>query len=138
VAERGESEALDTALRALRHRDLSEVDLERRLAARGFDESERKAALATLRRTDLLDDRRFAESRAAALADRGAGDALIRYDLERAGVASELVEEVLVLLPSEAERAGRVVERRGRGPKTARYLRGKGFSDETVAAFAAE
>ena len=136
--EREESEALETALRALRHRDLSEADLERRLAARGFDEAEREAALDTLRRTDLLDDRRFAESRAGALAARGSGDALIRYDLERAGVAAELVEHALALVPSEAERAGRVVERRGRGPKTARYLRGKGFSDETVAAFAAD
>lgn len=130
--------ALDTALRALRHRDLSATELERRLGARGFAEPEREEALATLRRTGVLDDRRFAESRAAALSDRGAGDALIRYDLERAGIDSELVEDALLLLAPEAERARRVVERRGPGPKTNRYLRGKGFSDETVAAFAGD
>lgn len=129
--------ALEAALRAIRHRDLSAADLEERLAGRGYGESERAEALATLSRTGLLDDRRFAESRAATLAGRGAGDALIRHDLEHAGVGSELVEDVLGLLAPEPERARRVVERRGLGPRTARYLRSKGFSEETVVAVVA-
>lgn len=126
-------EALDAALRALRHRDLSGAELGRRLAARGFDEGQREEALETLRRTGVLDDRRFAESRAGSLSDRGAGNALIRYDLERAGVESELVEEVVDALAPEAERARRIVERRGTDPRTGRYLRSKGFSDDVVA-----
>jgi regulatory protein len=130
-------EALETALRALRHRDLSAADLESRLASRGFEEAEQEQALATLRRTGLLDDWRFAESRAASLAARGAGDALVRHDLERAGVSAELVEDALESLEPESERAKHVVARRGRGPRTARYLRGKGFSEETVSAVVA-
>ena len=129
--------ALEAALRALRHRDLSEADLERRLAGKGFDASECESAIATLRRTGIVDDRRFAESRAATLAARGSGDALIRYDLARAGIASELVEEALETLAPEEERARVVVARRGAGARTARYLSTKGFSEETVAAFVA-
>jgi regulatory protein len=129
--------AVETALRALRHRDLSAAELERRLAGRGFAEDERVAALATLRRTGLVDDRRFAESRAAALADRGAGDALIRHDLEEAGVDSELVSDAVGLLDLEPERARRIVERRGPDARTARYLASKGFSEETVLAVVA-
>ena len=79
-------DAVEAGLRALHHRDLSAADLDRRLAAKGFDEAEREAALETLARTGLLDDRRFAEARAAALAARGAGDALVRHELVRAGV----------------------------------------------------
>jgi SOS response regulatory protein OraA/RecX len=41
------------------------------------------------------------------------------------------------LLDSEAERAGRIIERRGASPKTARYLAGKGFSEDVVHAVVA-
>ena len=127
------NDALETALGALRYRDMTEHELRQRLATRGFAEDERDDAIASLRRTGLLDDRRFAEGRAASLAGRGAGDALIRDALERAGVAPEAVDDALGALDPEADRARAVVERRGGGPKTARYLYGKGFSGETVA-----
>ncbi len=125
--------ALETALRALRHRDLSAHELEERLVARGFSEPERDEAMATLGRTGLLDDARFAELRAASLAARGAGDALIRHALGLAGVAAEVIEDAVQAVEPEAERARLIVERRGPGPKTARYLSGKGFSQEVVA-----
>jgi SOS response regulatory protein OraA/RecX len=131
------SDALETALGALRYRDLSEAELEQRLATRGFAEHERGDAIATLRRTGLLDDHRFAQGRAASLVGRGAGDALIRDALERVGVPPEVVDDALEALEPEAERARVIAERRGRGPKTARYLNGKGFSGETVAEFVA-
>jgi regulatory protein len=125
--------AVDTALRALRHRDLSARELEQRLRSKGFDESERAEALETLERTGLLDDVRFAEARARSLATRGAGDAAIRYALGLAGVERAVAEEAIQALEPEAERAGAIAARRGGGPKTARYLRGKGFSEEVVA-----
>ncbi len=126
--------AVDAARGALRHRDWSAAELDCRLASRGFSDDDRGEALETLRRTGLLDDRRYAEGRAETLAGRGAGDALIRHDLDRAGIDRDLVDEALALLQPEADRARRIVERRGGGPKTARFLGGKGFSDETVAA----
>jgi regulatory protein len=124
--------ALGAALGALRHRDLSEHELAKRLAARGFTEDDRREAMATLRRTGLVDDRRFAELRAASLAARGAGDALVRDALERAGVDAELAEAIIAELEPEAGRARRIVERRGRSPKTARYLASKGFTMDAI------
>jgi regulatory protein len=125
--------AAEVALRALRHRDLSRGELEERLRAKGFDELTRDDALETLERTGLLDDRRFAESRARSLASRGAGDAAIRHALARAGVDAELVEDALESIEPEVDRARTVVGRRGVDPKTARYLRSKGFSEDVVA-----
>jgi regulatory protein len=122
------------ALRALRHRDLSVRELEERLRARGYSEAERAEAIETLLRTGLLDDTRFAESRARALASRGSGDALIRHDLVRAGVEAAAVDGAVSTLAPESERARSIVERRGPGPKTARYLAGKGFSEDAIAA----
>jgi SOS response regulatory protein OraA/RecX len=84
-----------------------------------------------------VDDRRFAERRAAALAERGAGDRLIRHDLAAAGVEQDVVEHVVAGLMDEEGRALRIVERRGVSPKTSRYLASKGFSHEVVHAVVA-
>jgi SOS response regulatory protein OraA/RecX len=130
-------DALEVAMRALRHRDLSMADVDRKLAAQGYDDGARAQALETLRRTGLADDRRFAESRAAVLASRGSGDAHIRYELERAGVEAELVRDVVGSLEPEEVRAQRVVERRGSSPKTMRYLATRGFASETLSAVVA-
>jgi regulatory protein len=129
--------AVDTALRALRHRDLSARELDERLRAKGFGESARDEALETLVRTGLLDDARFAESRARSLAARGAGDAAIRHALRLAGVEGSMVEDALATLDPEEHRAAAIVARRGSGPKTARYLRGKGFSEDVVSGLVA-
>ncbi|HWM14499.1 MAG TPA: regulatory protein RecX [Gaiellaceae bacterium] len=124
--------ANEVALRALRHRDLSVRELDERLRARGYGESERDDAIETLVRTGVVDDTRYAESRARQLAARGAGDALIRHTLARAGIEPDVAADALLALTPEVERARIVVERRGAGPKSARYLRGKGFSEEVV------
>jgi regulatory protein len=127
-------EALESALRALRHRDRTAHELDRRLAERGFDPSERERALETLKRTGVLDDDRYARNRAESLAARGAGDQLIRHELEAAGVDPELAEGALCSVAPELDRARRIVASRGRSPKTARYLHGRGYAHETIAA----
>lgn len=127
------AEALDAALRALRLRDLSAHDLRGKLEEKGFPSAACDAALESLARTGLLDDRRFAENRARTLAERGAGDALVRHELERAGVDGEAIEDALGTLASEGERARAVAARRGPGAKTVRYLYSKGFSEDAVA-----
>ena len=80
-------DAFETALRALRARDRSVAELADRLERRGVGEDERAEVLERLDRVGYVDDERFARQRAAGLAERGAGDALIRDDLERRGVA---------------------------------------------------
>jgi len=91
-------------------------------------------SLAVLARAGLVDDARFARTRAGNLAERGYGDAAIRHDLTRQGVASEAIQAALEGLEAEAERARRLVERRGQGPSTARYLASKGFGEEALEA----
>ena len=100
--------------------------------SRGITDDERQTALETLVRTDLVDDRRYAERRAQSLVDRGAGNALIRHELARAGLDPDVVDDALVSLRPERERAEEIVARRGAGPKIARYLAGKGFSYDVV------
>lgn len=128
----GDEGALECALRALRYRDRSVRELDQRLRLKGFSHPECEQAIATLLRTGLLDDRRFAEARAMSLAKRGAGDALIRHTLELAGLSPELVDDALQAVPPETERARHVVSGRGSGPRTARYLRAKGFSEDVL------
>ncbi|MBA3382919.1 MAG: regulatory protein RecX [Actinobacteria bacterium] len=125
--------AVDVALRALRHRDRSTTEIRERLDAAGYAHTERDEAVDTLLRTGVLDDARFSALRAQALAERGAGDMRIRHELGRASVPAELVDDALGSIEPEAERARSVVARRGPGPRTARFLHGKGFSDEIVA-----
>lgn len=132
------SGALERATRALAAHDRSRRALDERLAAAGVPAEPRREALETLERAGLVDDARLAAGRAAVLAERGHGDAAIRFDLERQGVPHELVAEALAALEPERERASRLAEQRGRGLKTARWLAGRGFEPETVEEVAGE
>jgi regulatory protein len=126
--------AVDAALRALRARDRSTAELDQRLLARGAGAEERREALELLERVGYVDDERFARGRAATLAVRGSGDALIRDDLERRGLAGETIEGALAGLEPEHARAEQIVAKRGRSAKTARYLAARGFGEDAVAA----
>jgi SOS response regulatory protein OraA/RecX len=131
------AEALGVATSALRRRDLSSHGLAERLERAGVAPAAQEESLATLGRAGLVDDERFCRNRAAALAERGFGDAGIRHDLAQQGVSTSLVEAALLELEPEGERARTVIERRGSGPRTARYLAGKGFGEDAIeAAFA--
>ena len=125
----GADAAVEAALRLLRHRDRSAAQIDPRARRRAV--SRRRPA----RRHSRLSCGRGSSTTLASpsvapstLADRGAGDAFIRHDLEAAGIAQDVAEDALAALEGEHERARRIVERRGASPKTARYLAGKGFS----------
>jgi regulatory protein len=128
------AEALAVAARALRRRDLSQRGMAERLARASVAPAAVEESLAVLSRAGLVDDSRFARTRADSLAERGYGDAAIRHDLGRQGIAQEVIEASLESLEPEAERARRLVERRGPGMKTARYLASKGFGEEALEA----
>jgi regulatory protein len=130
------AEALAVAARALRRRDLSQRGIAERLARASVAPAAVEESLAVLSRAGLVDDARFARTRADSLAERGYGDAAIRHDLGRQGIAREVIEVALESLEPEAERAQRLVESRGPGTKTARYLASKGFGEEAVKAAA--
>lgn len=131
-------EALAIATRALARREHTRRSLHERLQRAGVDEIELEDVLAELEHVGLLDDARFARERARVLAERGKGDAAIRFDLDQAGVGVAGVEAALAELEPERERAERVVGRRGCGPATARLLAGRGFDEDVVAAVVAQ
>ena len=130
-------EALAVATRALARREHSTHGLRERLLRAGVSDTDADNALEELRRVGLLDDGRFANERARVLAERGKGDAAIRFDLERAGVEAPEVEEAMAALEPESERAARVVERRGSTAATARLLASRGFDEAVVEALIA-
>ena len=132
-----ETAPLDLAIRALRFRDRTAAELAARLEQRGVGEEEREHALETLERIGYVDDERFARTRAEQLAERGSGDALIRDDLERRGLASDLIEWAVGTLEPERGRAARIADRRGHSVKTARYLASRGFGEDALEAIVA-
>lgn len=128
------AEALQIAGRALRHRDLSRRRLAERLDHAAVAPAAAAESLAALEGAGLVDDRRVAGGRAHSLAARGYGDEAIRHRLLAEGLAEDVVSEALGELEPEPERARPLIERRGRGPRTARYLAGRGFGEEAVEA----
>jgi regulatory protein len=127
-------EAVARAARALRSRDRSVRELDDRLARTGVRAPERVQAIATLERAGLVDDARVASARAAALAARGRGDAAIRWELERAGLAAEHVERALGELEPERERVQRLLAHEQPGPRLAGRLARRGFDRDTIEA----
>jgi SOS response regulatory protein OraA/RecX len=127
-------EALAVATRALRVRDLPARRVAERLQRAAVAPDAVDESLAVLEQAGLVDDGRFAANRAQSLAGRGYGDAAIRHDLERQGLASDLADAAIAGLEPELARARRLVARRGSGLKTGRYLDSKGFADDTVEA----
>jgi SOS response regulatory protein OraA/RecX len=126
------AEALARAARALRSRDRTSTELDRRLARTGVRARERAEAIDTLSQAGIVDDARSASTRAASLAGRGRGDAAIRWELQRAGLAAELVEQALAELPPERERAERVAVAAGGGRRAAALLGRRGFDRDTI------
>lgn len=123
------AEALQVAERALRHRDLSRQRLTERLE-RAVPPAAAAESLTALERAGLVDDARVARVRAESLAARGYGDEAIRHRLRAEGLPDEAVDE----LEPEARRARPLIERRGPGPRTARYLAARGFGEDAVEA----
>ena len=100
-------EALDTAGKALSHRDRSTAELEARLEQRGVRPSDRAAAVETMARLGYVDDERMAADRARNMASRGFGDEAIRFDLEGRGIDTELIASAIEqLVPGGRARPG--------------------------------
>lgn len=126
------ADAAEVALRALRHRNRSRHDIAQRLDRAGVTPDEKEATLDRLTEAGLLSDDRFAEERARTLAHRGSSDAQIRHDLRRQGVEHATVEHAIAQLEPEDERAERLFNERGGGPKALRFLAGRGFAEESL------
>jgi regulatory protein len=130
--------AEELAVRALARRDHSRTSLEERLSRTRVPAAERRAAIDRAVDAGLVDDARFAERRARHLAERGAGDLLVVDDLERHGVSSDDASVALASIEPEAERAARIVRKRGASRKTIRYLARRGFTEATLEGLVAD
>lgn len=129
-------EALAVAGRALSRRDVSRARLGERLRRAGVSPAEEERALATLERAGLVDDRRLARGRAAALAERGWGDAAIQDRLEAEGIDAPTARAAVDELPPERERALALTGDKGDRRKAASFLARRGFSPDSVEAVA--
>ena len=131
------AEALAVAGRALRRRDLSERGIAERLARASVAPAAVEESLAVLARAGLVDDARFARTRADSLAERGYGDAAIRHDLGRQGVARGRRSRRRSRAWSPRRSGpGASWSAEGRASNTARYLASKGFGEEALEAAA--
>ena len=130
--------ARDAAVRAVARRDHSRASLVARLERAGVRPRERGDAIDAATRAGLVDDARFAEARAKALADRGAGDLLVLGDLERNGVDDATAHAALATLEPEAVRASGIVASRGATARTLRYLATRGFSEDSLEGLVAD
>jgi len=130
--------ATGVLVRAVARRDRSRAELEARLARAGVGEHERREALERGSRAGLVDDFRFAATRARTLVDRGAGDLLVLDDLGRHGLAEEVARSALSELEPEPARAARIVAARGRSARTLRYLAARGYTPESLDGLIAE
>jgi SOS response regulatory protein OraA/RecX len=99
------AEALNKATRMLARRPLSRALLEDRLEKKGVAPVAREEAVEALEQAQYLNDHSYALDRSRSLADRGYGDAAVRYILEQERVASELIEEAVGSLEPELGRA---------------------------------
>jgi SOS response regulatory protein OraA/RecX len=129
-----ERAALDAALRALAHRDLSTAALCAKLAAAGIDESLAQQTVARLADDGLVNDERAAAGRAVALAGRGYGDQAIDERLEHDGFDRSCRDAALAGLEPEEARArgiaGSASERDLR--RVAASLARRGFGPDAI------
>ncbi len=130
--------AVDRAARALAHRDHSSASLDAKLERAGISEEARAEAIERLERAGYVDDARFARDRAAHLAGKGYGDDWIRADLDAQGVPPDAIEPALAELAPERDRATEQAARLGGGPRAARALERRGFSESSFERLLAE
>ena len=125
------------ALRYLARREHSRAELARKLAPHAESPATLQTVLDELAGKRQLSDERYADARAHWLS-RKYGAAKIRQDLKSRGVPNEIVDGVSA--EGELERAREILQRKYRTPaanrqewaKRARFLQGRGFSNETI------
>jgi regulatory protein len=98
-----EEGAFRSALRALERRAHGERELARKLERQGHDIPAIAAAIARLRRLDLVDDLAFARAYIAAKSDRGRGPLRLRHDLLSLCASREVVEQAVTELSKNGE-----------------------------------
>jgi regulatory protein len=131
-AELARARAHAVAGRALARRELSAHELEARLERAGVPAELVDETTSAAVSVGVVDDGRFAHSRAEQLAARGYGNAAIAARLEAAGVEDDVVRATVEALEPETERARRLAGDVTDPRKAVRRLAMRGFDSDTI------
>lgn len=126
------AEALTKATRMLARRPLPRALLEDRLKRKGVAPAALEEAVEVLEQAQYLNDHSYALDRAGSLAERGYGDAAIRYVLEQERVDSGLIEEAIAVLEPELERARALALADPDRKRLLGHLSRRGFDPDTI------
>ena len=132
------------ALDLLARREHSRLELERKLASRGFHAPVVAGALDRLEAAGALSAERFGASFVRSRIARGQGPLRIRMELEQRGVASDAAAELLGQAEVDWNEAAREVRRKRFGQaaprdfkeraRQARFLEQRGFGSSAIRA----
>lgn len=134
------------AVALLARRDFGTVELERKLAQKGYTRGAIQQVLAELGENKLLDDRRYGANVVAYRARRGQGPARIRNELRRSGLDDQAIEEAVRGSEEAPDFVALARQARSRkfGPelpgdwkeraRQARFLQYRGFSTDHIRA----
>ncbi len=139
------TQAKETAFRLLKIRGRSEKELESRLQLKGFSDETIAETVEYLKRTKLIDDRQFTKSWINARLNKPFGLRRIAFELQKKGIAKELIEEgisnakdvfdetqvVENLTKRRAARYGAIDKEKLRR-RVFEFLARRGFSIETI------
>lgn len=130
------------AMDYLARREHTRVELQRKLALKGYEAAEIEAALDRLVEQGLVSDRRFAEAFAEYRAHNGRGPLKIKQELKQHGVSDTIIAEVMASLAVDWRALAHQVwlKKFGEQPQTLkekarqqRFMQQRGFSYEEVA-----
>jgi regulatory protein len=130
--------AFERAVKLLAGRPKTRARLAQALLARGHLKDEVDAALTRAQQLGYLDDRRYAEARARAALSEGRAPKGIVHKLAADGVDEHVAEAAVSAAAQEAgydpKAAAQALVRKRRliGPKAARFLAGRGFSEDVI------
>ncbi len=130
------------AMDLLARREHSALELQRKLASRGYAEDEIDVVLEGLQSDRLQSDERFAEVYSHSRVEAGMGPIRIRHELRERGVDDSLIESALAPLAGRWDElmAAQRVRRFGAAVpddyaarmKQARFLQNRGFAADSV------
>lgn len=122
----------------LARREYAAAEVQARLQQEGCQSELAAHLIAQCQKQGLIDDNRCAQLRVAAMMQRGYGPEKLKQDLRAKGIDERVIGTALMEHDWEQQARHSLQRRFGnQSPdalKMARYLAGKGFSSETVAA----
>jgi regulatory protein len=134
--------ARTAAIALLARRDFACRELREKLIGKGFKEATAASVVAELARELILDDGRCAKNCVAYHAGRGQGPVRIAAELQRRGIAADLIDTALAAGPDWSALACKVRRAKfGAQPSSwaqrarqARFLQYRGFSSDHIRA----